>query len=42
MKEELLESLMLISIEADIIPETDIIIDAIGRSSETLSNLLIF
>jgi len=40
-KEELLESLMLISIDADIIRKTDIIIDAIGRSSGILSNLLI-
>jgi hypothetical protein len=42
MKENLLEHLMLISIETDIIPGTGIIIDAIGRSSGTLSNLLIF
>jgi len=33
---------MLISIEADIISETDIIIDAIDRSSGTLGNFLIF
>jgi hypothetical protein len=42
MKEELLESLMLISIESDMIPEISEIIDAIGRSSGTFSNLLIF
>lgn len=42
MKEELLESLMLISIESDMIPEIPEIIDAIGRSSGTFSNLLIF
>jgi hypothetical protein len=32
MKKDLLESLMLISIETDIIPEIDIIIDVIGRT----------
>lgn len=42
MKEELLESLMLISIESDMIPEIPEIIDAIGKSSGTFSNLLIF
>lgn len=42
MKEELLESLMLISVESDMVPEKENIIDPIGRSSKTLSNLLIF
>jgi hypothetical protein len=42
MKENLLKYLMLITIEADIIPETDIIIVAIGKSSGIFSNLLIF
>jgi hypothetical protein len=41
MKEELLESLMLISVESDVIPTTNKIIDTIGRSSTVLSNLLI-
>jgi len=42
MKEDLLESLMLISKESDMIPEVPEIIDAIGRTSGTFSNLLIF
>jgi hypothetical protein len=42
MKEELLESLMLISIESDMIPEIPEIIAAIGRSTGIFSNLLIF
>lgn len=42
MSQELLESLMLISIEPDLLPDTNVIIDNIGKSTTELSKLLIF
>lgn len=41
MGQEMLESLMLISIESDLIPDKNIIMDKLGKSSNELSKLLI-
>ncbi len=42
MSQELLESLMQISIEPDLLPDTNVIYDNIGKSATELSKLLIF